>query len=227
MQCPETGEKAVLERYSQAARLTLFWARYFAGEAGGKVIETEHLLLGVLRSDQTLAVRVLGSPWAAETVWKKIEQIKPSHAKVSGALEIPLSTESKRVLTHVLKEADLFPNSRIGTQHLLLGLLREESCLAAKILSVLGVQFVSTRDALSQAPHDDAKMTEFTREQGPLPQDVIELLGRVNAIKARLQDAISRHDFDEARARSEEEGVEREKLRQLYRRYGLLNWIYD
>ena len=88
----------MFERYTQGARTTLFWARYISSQVGSYEIETEHLLLGLLRSDETLAKRFLGSPWAAETVWKKIEQVRRKRARVPGPMETPLSTESKRVL---------------------------------------------------------------------------------------------------------------------------------
>jgi ATP-dependent Clp protease ATP-binding subunit ClpC len=198
-----------------------------ASQVGSQEIGTEHLLLGLLSSDKTLAKRFLGSPWAAETVWKKIEQIKPKRVRVPGRKEIPLSIESKRVLGCASEEADLFSNRRICTEHLLLGLLREKKCLAAKILSELGVQFTSTRDELSRSPHNDSRIEEFTRERGPLPQDVVELQSRVKAIRARLEDAISSHDFEKAQACSNEEMAERDKLLGLYDQYGLIDWIYD
>lgn len=55
----------MFERYTQAARETIFGARYLASQVRGPEIETEHLLLGVLRADKSLANRFLGSPWAA------------------------------------------------------------------------------------------------------------------------------------------------------------------
>jgi ATP-dependent Clp protease ATP-binding subunit ClpA len=217
----------LFERYTRGARKTIFWARYMASQVGSQEIETEHLLLGLLRSDKVLAKRFFGSPWAAETVWKKIEQIKPKRKRVSVAKEIPLSIESKRVLFCAAEEADLFPNRRICTQHLLLGLLREDKHLAGKMLSELGVQLTTTRDKLSRSPHDDSTAEEFVRVRAPLPQDVVELQNRVNAIKARVEEAISGHDFEKARACSNEELVERDKLLELYDQYGLIDWIYE
>jgi ATP-dependent Clp protease ATP-binding subunit ClpC len=217
----------VFERYTQRARITIVWARYIAIQVGSQEIETEHLLLGLLRSDNVLAKRFLGSPWAAETVWKKIEQNKGKRVRVPGTKEIPLTIESKRVLGSALEEADFFSNRQIGTEHFLLGLLREEKCLAAKILSELGVRFTSTRNELSRSSHDDSKTEEFARERDPLPQDVVELQSRVMAIRVRVKDAVSSHDFEKARACSNEEMVERDKLRELYDQYGLIDWIYD
>jgi ATP-dependent Clp protease ATP-binding subunit ClpC len=217
----------MFENYSETAREAIHWARYFASQVGSTEIKTEHLLLGVLRSDMTLGSRFIGSPWAAETVWKKLEQRKAIHEKVPGAREIPLDKASKHTLVSASNEASRLGSNRIGTEHLLLGLLREENSLAAEILSDLGVRLASTRQELSRSPHDDSKREEFVRERGPLPEDVVALQARVKSIRARLEDAISNHDFEKARAASNEEGVEHDKFVVLCRRYGLPDWIYE
>ena len=174
----------------------------------------------------TLANRFLGSPWAGETVWKKVEQRKTIREKVPSVGDMPLDKASKHALVLASEEADLVSNTRIGTEHLLLGLLREEEGLGAGILSELGVRLASTRQELSRMPHDDSKHEKFTRERGSVPEDVVELQARVKSISARLEDAILNHEFAKARVASEEEGVERDKLVLLCRRYGLLDWIY-
>jgi hypothetical protein len=76
----------MFERYSQTARNVIFSARYMAGEVGSPEIETEHLLMGLLRTDKILARRFLGSPWAAETVWRKIEQTRDSSKRGPSAI---------------------------------------------------------------------------------------------------------------------------------------------
>lgn len=217
----------MFERYTQAARAAIFGARYMASQAGSPQIETEHLLLGVLRTDKTLANRFLGSPWAAETVWNKVEQWKRTRKKVRGSSEIPLDEPSKRALVSAAKEADALLSKPIGTQHLLLGLLCVENSLAAQILSEFGVHLVSAREDLSRTPHDDSKQGEFVRERPPLPKDLVELRSRVESLRARVSDAIANRDFDKARTISEEEGAAHDKLVSLYRQHGLLDWIYE
>ena len=175
----------------------------------------------------TLASRFVGSPWAAETVWTKLEQRKAVREKVPGPREIPLDKASKGALVLASDEADLLSSKRIGTEHLLLGLLREEKSVAAEILTDLGVRFASIRQELSRSPHDDSTREEFVRERGPQPEDVGALQARVKSIRARLEDAIANHDFEKARAASNEEGVERDKFVLLCRRHKLLDWIYD
>lgn len=175
----------------------------------------------------TLASRFLGSPWAGENVWKKLEQRKTIREKVPGAREIPLDKASKRVLALASEEADSLSSKHIGTEHLLLGLLREEKSLGAEILSELGVRFALTRQELSREPHDDSKQGKFVRERGPLPKDVAELQARVKSIKVSAENAIFNHDFQKARTLLDEEGRERDRLVLLCRQHGVFDWMYD
>lgn len=122
----------------------------------------------------TLASRFLGSPWAGENVWKKLEQRKAIREKVPGAREIPFDKASKRVLALASEEADPLSSKQIGTEHLLLGVLREEKSLGAEILSELGVRFALTRQELSREPHDDSPdfgthLGQFVRRYCPFP----------------------------------------------------------
>lgn len=196
----------MFERYTETARRVIFAAVYIARRVGSPTIETEHLLLGLLKEDKSLAARFLGSPWAAETVLKRIEKIKPAREKVPGSFEVPLSTESKRVLAFAAEEADHFSSKSISSEHILLGLLREQECLAAKTLYEGGVELASTREELRRTPHANSAIESFIRERGPLPADVVELQTRISSIKARMQEAIATRDFSKARSCSEEEG---------------------
>jgi ATP-dependent Clp protease ATP-binding subunit ClpC len=217
----------MFERYSEMARRVIHMSRYMAGRVGSSEIETEHLLLGLLREDKALARRFLGTPWAAEAVWRKIEQSRPVREKVSGPRELPLSKPSKLVLALAAEEADLLSSKRVCTEHLLLGLLREEKCFAAEILHGSGIRLASTREDLIRIPHDDSAIETFVRERGLLPGDVVEMQTRIKSIVSRMEDAIANHDFVKARAYSDEEGRERDKLYLLYQQHGLSDWIYD
>jgi ATP-dependent Clp protease ATP-binding subunit ClpC len=217
----------MFERYTQKARRVVFGAVYIARRVGSPMIESEHLLLGLLREDKSLARRFLGSPWAAETLLKRIEQIKAPREKISGSFEVPLSSESKGVLAFAAEEADLFSSESICTEHVLLGLLRERKCLAAKTLSEGGVDLASIREELRRAPHDDSATESFSRERAQLPEDVVELQTRIRSIKTRVEEAIATNDFSKAQSCSDEEAKERDKLYLLYRQYGLTDWIFE
>jgi ATP-dependent Clp protease ATP-binding subunit ClpA len=119
---PFEKKDPVFQRYTQKARRVVHSARYMAGRVGSLEIDTEHLLLGLLKEDKRLAHRFLGSPWAAEEIWRTIQRTKPAREKISGPVEIPLSNSSKGVLALAAEEADLHSNQHICTEHLLLGL---------------------------------------------------------------------------------------------------------
>jgi hypothetical protein len=174
-----------------------------------------------------LARRFLGSPWAAEEIWREIERKKPVRATTPGAGDIPLSLESKHILLFAAEEADRVSSKKICTDHLLLGVLRDEECFAAALLHGRGLHLDSTREELSRSPHDDSAIEEFVRESGPLPEDVIELKTRLRSIVSRMEQAIANRDFAKARSCSDEERIERDKLRLLYQKHGLSGWMFE
>ena len=149
----------------------VFYSRYMAAQAGSPEIEREHLLLGLLRADMGLARRFLGSPWAAEEVWRELERKKkPVRAAIPRGVDCPLSPEGKRVLLLAAEEADSLSSKKIHTEHLLLGLLRDEGDFAAILLGERGLHLTSTRDELRRKPHDDSIVEEFVREPSALPR---------------------------------------------------------
>jgi ATP-dependent Clp protease ATP-binding subunit ClpC len=218
--------KNMFERYTERARRVIFWSRYIASQRGCPEIEVEHLLLGLLREDMDLAERFLGSAWAVESVWRRVDQSRPAGEKPLGPGDLPLNSEGKRALAFAAEEADQVSNKSIGTGHLLLGLLREEKCLAAVILDERGVHLESTRKELGRAPHDDAVRKEFVREQGSLPANIVALQSRIRLIASSQKNAIANHDFEKARAYSDEEREERDELHMLCQQQGLLEWLF-
>ncbi len=67
----------------------------------------------------------------------------------------------------------------------------------------------------------------FFEQRGSLPEDIVELQSRIRSIVSRMENAIANHDFAEARACSNEERRERDKLFLLYQQHGLSDWIFD
>jgi len=124
----------MFERYTEKARRVIFFARYEASQFGSPCIETEHLLLGLLREEKSLSARFLRTHGALESIRKQIEGHTIVREKTSTSVDLPLSNESKRVLAYGAEEAERLAHKHIGTEHLFLGLLREEKCFAAEIL---------------------------------------------------------------------------------------------
>jgi ATP-dependent Clp protease ATP-binding subunit ClpC len=181
----------MFERYTEKARRVVFFARYEASQFGSPYIETEHLLLGLLREDNALTRRFLGSPGAAEAVRIEIEQHTKIREKITTSVDLPLSNEGKRVLAYSAEEAERLNQKHIGTEHLLLGLLREEKCFAAKLLHDRGVRLEQVREELGRFSHDPVSrespkqltlITQFCRAFIPAACQVQPLVGRENEL---------------------------------------------
>src|SRR5713226_9782584 len=142
--------RSMFDRYTEKARRVIFFARYEASQFGSPFIETEHLLLGLLREDKTLANRFLRSHATVESIRKQIEGHTTFREKVSTSVDLPLSHECKRVLAYGAEETERLSQKHIGTEHLLLGLLREEKCFAAEILHERGLRLSAIREELAR-----------------------------------------------------------------------------
>ena len=141
----------MFERYTERARRVLFFARYEASQLGSISIETEHLLLGLIREGKGLTSRIFSrSHLSLENIRKEIEGRTVFREKVSSSVEIPFSTETKRVLRFAAEEADRLLHNYIGTEHLLLGILREERSVASVVLSEKGMRLNTVREDIVQ-----------------------------------------------------------------------------
>jgi Clp amino terminal domain, pathogenicity island component len=139
----------MFERYTEKGRRVIFFARYEASEFGSPYIETEHLLLELFREDKALTNRFLPSVGdSVESIRQRVRAVTPVREKLPTSVDLPLSHESKRVLTYAAEEAERLSHQHIGTEHLLLGLLREENCLAATMLRDRGLRIGPVRQKL-------------------------------------------------------------------------------
>jgi uncharacterized protein (TIGR03435 family) len=137
----------MFERYTERARRVLFFARFEASQLGSGSIETEHLLLGLIREGKGLTSRMFARAHVShEHIRQEIERRTVFREKVSTSVEIPFSLETKRVLQFAAEEADRLLHDYIGTEHLLLGILREERSVAASILTEKGMRLHTIRE---------------------------------------------------------------------------------
>jgi len=189
----------MFERYTEKARRVIFFARYEASQFGSPYIETEHLLLGLLREDKALTNRFLRSHASVESIRKQIEAHTTIREKVSTSVDLPLSNECKRVLAYAAEEAERLGHKHIGTEHLLLGLLREEKCFAAEILQERGLKLAQIRDELGRvtqekiAPQprqrESSLLAEFSRDltQAAMDGQLDPLVGREGELERVVQ----------------------------------------
>jgi hypothetical protein len=137
----------MFERYTERARRVLFFARYEASQLGRSSIETEHLLLGLLREAKGVSARIFARAHVSfDSIRREIEQKTVFHEKISTSVEIPFTPSAKRVLGFAAEEADRLLHNYIGTEHLLLSILRDDRSLAAAILKSAGMQLDKVRD---------------------------------------------------------------------------------
>ncbi len=150
----------MFERYTEKARRVVFFARYEASQFGASQIEAEHILLGLIREDKKLTARFFRRPHAEiESICKEIEGRRIPGKPISTNIDMPLSQEAKRVLSYAAEEAERLENRHIGTEHLLLGLLREEKSIAAEILYERGLRLSDIRQDLLRDPEIDRPIT--------------------------------------------------------------------
>src|SRR6201981_1043410 len=188
----------MFERYTEKARRVIFFARYEASQFGSPYIETEHLLLGLLREDKALTNRFLRSHASVESIRKQIEGHTTIREKVSTSVDLPLSNECKRVLAYAAEEAERLSHKHIGTEHLLLGLLREEKCFAAEILHERGLRLPTIREELARTSQEKAQpqrqresslLAEFSRHltQAAMDSQLDPLVGREGEVDRVIQ----------------------------------------
>ena len=193
----------MFERYTERARRVLFFARYEASQLGSISIETEHLLLGLIREGKGLTSRIFSrSHLSLEGIRKDIEGRTVFREKVSTSVELPFSTETKRVLQSAGEEADRLLHNYVGTEHLLLGLLREERSVAASLLVEKGMRLTTVREDVVQLLNekiglkrvkDTPLLAEFSRDltERAMKNSLDPLIGRSNEVE-RLQQVLCR-----------------------------------
>jgi hypothetical protein len=131
-------EQAVFERFSILARRSVFSAHWQARDLGSPQIMTVHLLLGILREDESVAAQV--GTGAFNTIRKELElHAPPKEERVSASVDLPLSKQSMSALTYAMKEAEALDHKLIDAPHLVLGLLRVQKCTAARLLRAYGI----------------------------------------------------------------------------------------
>src|SRR5437867_8733148 len=151
----------MFERYTEKARRVIFFARYEASQFGASAIEPEHLLLGLMREDKTLTGRFFPrAQLNIESIRKEIEGRTLLREKISTSVELPLAPETKRVLAYAHEESDRLQHRHIGTEHLLLGLLREDRSMASEILYERGLRLNAVRDEIARQSGADSRSSQ-------------------------------------------------------------------
>jgi 2-C-methyl-D-erythritol 2,4-cyclodiphosphate synthase len=146
----------MLERFTEKARRVIFYARYEASQYGSPAIETEHLLLGLLREDKFLAAKFLKSH-TPRSIRQEIEARTGVRERISTSSEVPLSMESKRILARAAEEAAGLGDKHVDAEHLFLAILQEAKSFAAQILAACGLRYAEARELVAQLRPDQSR----------------------------------------------------------------------
>jgi len=139
----------MFERFTEKARRVIFFARYEASHYGSPYIDTEHLLLGLLREEKSVSLWI--PKVQPEIIRQRIDAATERRSPTPTNVDLPLSTEAKRVLVFAADEADRLANKNIGTEHLLLALLDEDKSFAASLLRDCDADAANLRIKFSEA----------------------------------------------------------------------------
>jgi ornithine carbamoyltransferase len=133
------------QRFTERARRVVFFAQEEAGKLGENYVSTEHLLLGLVRESDSVAARILDRmDISREAIQHEIIR-QVTHGDGRLGQDMQLTPRAKRVIDLAYDEARQLSNNYIGTEHLLLGLIREGEGLAGRVLAKMGVELDRTR----------------------------------------------------------------------------------
>ena len=139
----------MFERYNEPARRAIFFARYEASRLGQTYIETEHLLLGLIREGGAVRERLTIAE--REAIHNRIDSLSTARQHVATSVDLPLSRDCKRALAYAAEEVETLGHEYIQPGHLVLGILRVEECLATALLHEYGVTYESFRKAVEKS----------------------------------------------------------------------------
>ena len=210
----------MLERFTDQARRVVVLAEEEARMLDHNWIGTEHLLLGVLREGDGVAARALESLGISlQPVRQQVEEIIGPVQQVPAEY-IPFTPRSKKVLELSLRESLQLGHDRVGTGHILLGLIREGDGVAAQVLVRLGADLNQVRQQVIELVSDLRPQSGRRLQSGRRPpREVVPVMwtnarldvfgGRLTAVEQRVGIGPDTSDLDEqiAQVRREKESA--------------------
>ncbi len=153
------------QRFTERARKVIFYAQEEAQRLGETQVSTEHLLLGLVRESDSVAARILDRMGVSlQRIRNEIERYA-TRSEARYGTEMQLTSRAKRVIDLAYDEARQLNNNYIGTEHLLLGLIREGEGLAARVLNKLGVDLERARREVMNLQEHETQPTSSSRPQ--------------------------------------------------------------
>jgi len=165
----------MFERFTEKSRRVIFFARYEASVFGSPFIETGHLVLGLLREDRGVFLRLLGQAPTDNELREKVTALSPPAERTSTSVDLPLSMDVKRCLAYAAEEAERLEHQHIGTEHMILGLLREDRGGGRQFLDETKT-VEEVRAIIRRSPPENKPTQALTAAQVPLGSDAKRVL---------------------------------------------------
>ncbi len=205
----EVGEQHLFARFTERARNAVALAEDEARALKHRYVGTEHILLGLLREEDSLAARVL------ESLGVTLDEVRAQVARIVGRgdegtrRQLPFTPRTKTVLERALREALSLGHNYIGTEHILLGLVRENEGVAARILLDFDADAEKIRNAVVRTLAGPGRrretMSTTVPTPGVAPAEAIDDATRamtvgdlIEAVRIAKEDAIGNQDFERA-----------------------------
>jgi ATP-dependent Clp protease ATP-binding subunit ClpA len=214
----------LFERFTERARQVVVLAQDEARALKHNYIGTEHILLGLLREEEGLAARVL------ESLDITVEEVRAQVARIVGqgdevtTGQIPFTPRAKKVLELALREALSIGHNYIGSEHILLGLVRENNGVAARILLDFDADAEKIRNEIirmlsgpgrRQSARKSASQS-LSREPATPPVSP-EVVAELRKVRAELEAALEAQEFEQAAALRDREQSLTQAARRLER----------
>ena len=139
----------MFERYNEEARRVIYFSRWEALRSNSTCIEPEHMLLGLTHDADSTANQLFALSACTEN-FRSLLGVHPSRESSTWG-DILLSNSGRRVVAYAAEEADRLASAPIGTEHLLLGLLREKDSDVPKVLAKIGIDLRPARNLIRSA----------------------------------------------------------------------------
>jgi hypothetical protein len=199
----------MFERFTDRARRAVVLAQEEARMLNHGYIGTEHLLLGLVHEGEGVAAKAL------ETMGISLEKVRHEVEALIGegkeppSGHIPFTPRAKKVLELSLKEANQLGHNYIGTEHILLGVIREGHGVAAQVLVKLGAELNRVRQQVIQLLHNYAGDKPAMRSYGVTTPVIEDILNRITAIERWVGIGPDTREIDEfiARTRTDKEAA--------------------
>jgi ATP-dependent Clp protease ATP-binding subunit ClpA len=200
------------ERFTDRARKVMQLANQEAQRYNHEYIGTEHILLGLVKEDFGLAANVLKNLGIdLNKVRRLVEKLSQTGVDIFNIGQMPPTPRAKKVIEYALDEARGMRHNYVGSEHLLLGLLRDEECLAGSVLRNLGVKLQDVREeimCLLGFPPDWKPPKQMAIHRDPyadlpdLPENVLlavkDLDVQIDHLQQEKEAAVAALDFEKA-----------------------------